>query len=154
MIKNGDVVYFKRARAVLHGGKKKEMEFDGHGYGIFLGHVPDFMPPPPKEIVLSAMGAIGFVSWDDLTELVGKETVEKIIPQWQEKYTKAIDKLAKEAVDSGRLKILGPDGKPIQVKKELVVPKEKKLWPGQCPHCMKIDEGGHVCVDKDVDHPN
>lgn len=113
-ISNGTLVFFKRAKTVVHGGKKKEVEFEGLGYGVFLGHVPPFMPAPPLPIVRAALGGCGYVLLDDVKEFLGEAVMADFLKQWQAKYTKLIDEIAKKAIESGAIKLVGPDGQPIK----------------------------------------
>lgn len=80
MIKNGQIVYFKRAKRTT-ARREPEIEFKGQGFGVFLGHVPPFAQEPQKTDLLRMMGTIGFMSFDDIGEffgpLIGVEAVKK-----------------------------------------------------------------------------
>jgi len=110
----GSVVFFKRAKSIAHGGKKKEFEFAGHGYGVILGLVPPGAPPPPIEIIIANLGAIGYGKLDDIKEFLGDEASELFQSRWQAKYMALIEAVAQKALAEGALKLVGPDGKPVK----------------------------------------
>lgn len=81
----GDVVFFKRARGGLS-ARDRFAEFQGHGFGILLGHVPSDAPVPPLLLVLRQMGSFGFISFDDVIQLMGKEIGDQLALKFAEKY--------------------------------------------------------------------
>lgn len=84
-MKNGQVVYFKQVK-LSTARKAPEFGFQGHGFGVFLGHVPPFQKEPPAEHLLRAMGAIGFVTFDDVAELLGSEQGQLCVKGFEKKY--------------------------------------------------------------------
>lgn len=84
-MKNGDVVFFKRAK---EGSARKapEVQFKGYGFGVMLGHVPPFAKDPPPEHLLRLMGTVGFVSFDDVGEMLGPESGHQLIKKFEDKY--------------------------------------------------------------------
>lgn len=84
-MKNGDVVFFKKAKRGS-GRKMPEVQFKGYGFGVMLGHVPPFAKDPPPEHLLRLMGTIGFISFDDLAEILGDEAAQKAVLAFEDKY--------------------------------------------------------------------
>lgn len=138
MIKNGDVVYFRKAKRETR-KSAPEMQFPkGHGFGVFLGHVPLGLPDVPPLVLLRQMGSIGFISFDDLNEILGEEAVTAIIAKFEDKYYgKAVEteeelKAKEAAIKAEReanpqaeaeppppqkvntLRLVNPQGRPIQ----------------------------------------
>lgn len=85
MFKNGDFVFFKKARRSSN-PRQPEGAFKGHGFGILLGHVPPFAPDPPGEHLLRLMGSVGFLSFDDVGEFFGREMGVECVKKFEEKY--------------------------------------------------------------------
>jgi hypothetical protein len=102
-MKPGEIVFFRKA-------KSKPMtvcpavEFKGHGYGIFLGHVPYAQPEPPPVVYITQLGSIGFISFDDVNEFLGDEAAVKCVQKFEEKY---YEKKAPGPV------LVSEDGKPM-----------------------------------------
>lgn len=84
-MKNGDVVFFKRAKPQSR-GKAQEVHFKGHAFGVLLGHVPPFQKDPPPEHLLRLMGTIGFLSFDDVGEFFGPEIGADAVKKFEDKY--------------------------------------------------------------------
>lgn len=143
-ISNGTVVYFKHAKTTTTGGKKRLFEFQGLGFGIFLGHVPPLFPEPAREIIISAMGQIGYISFDDITEFAGKEMGELLIQKWTDKYTKILAELGKKALESGKIKLVGADGKPVNTGLQVVPEASKGSEP--CTYCGSFAEHKPDCA--------
>ena len=81
----GDVVYFKLAQDSSH-RKSKKITFKGMGYGVFLGHVPPFQKDPPPAHLIRQMGQIGFVTFDDVAQILGDEQAALVVKKFEEKY--------------------------------------------------------------------
>lgn len=86
LMKNGDVVFFKRAKASAH-RKAPEVMFKGHAFGVMLGHVPPFAKNPPAAYVISQLGSIGYISFDDIGEFLGEDVVKQLALKFEAKYT-------------------------------------------------------------------
>ncbi len=125
-MKNGDVVFFKRAKGSAH-RRAPEAMFKGMGFGILLGHVPPFAQNPPAAYVIGQIGSIGYLSFDDVIEFLGDEAGATCVKKFEEKYLPKVDPAQaslpldaappatpdddEEAAPSG---IVGLDGKPIE----------------------------------------
>lgn len=127
-MKPGDIVFFTEAKP-SSARKSPKIGFKGHAFGIMLGHVPPFQKDPPLSHILRLMGTHGFVSFDDVGELLGSEQGALMVTKFEDKYYgKEVDPNqpalplpdpeAKDAQDdpepepeTGR--ILGLNGKPI-----------------------------------------
>lgn len=85
MINSGDVVYFKKAKRFTKRGAP-EATFKGHGFGVFLGH----LPPLKKDVLaidlMKLMGSIGFLTFDDVGEFLGEEVAADVIKKFEDKY--------------------------------------------------------------------
>lgn len=81
----GDVVFFKTAKKES-GPKSYAMTFQGHGFGVFLGHVPKMMPDPDPGQLLRMMGQIGFLTFDDVGTFLGEEMAAKCVKMYEDKY--------------------------------------------------------------------
>jgi len=85
-MKNGDVVYFKKAKHSSKIKDKTEITFKGMGFGVLLGHVPPFQKDPPASHLLKLMGTIGFLTFDDVAEFLGDEMGSKCVKAFEDKY--------------------------------------------------------------------
>lgn len=85
-MKTGDVVFFKKAKNSAH-HKAQEVLFKGHAFGVMLGHVPPFAANPTTALVLAQLGTIGFISFDDIGEFLGPDTVKTLVQKFEEKYS-------------------------------------------------------------------
>ncbi len=81
----GDIVYFRYARKNTN-LKQPVAQFKGHGFGMFMGHVPPGAPEPHPLILIRQMAASGFISFDDVIEFLGKETGDLVVKKCTEKY--------------------------------------------------------------------
>lgn len=82
----GDAVYFKRIKetSLPHG---RYQEFKGcHGFGILLGTVPENQPDPPQIYLNAVMSQLGWVTFDDVKQALGDETLQKVLAFVMEKY--------------------------------------------------------------------
>lgn len=85
-LKAGDVVYVKRLRRSPSEAEKL-IEFPhDHGYAILLGAVPRGFPAVPGIVVLQQMAAIGFISFDDIQEFLGKDALQEVVGKFTAKY--------------------------------------------------------------------
>ncbi len=86
MIKSGDLVYFKRAKKESK-RKSHEFEFKGLGFGVYLGALPPFGKEPDGSQIFRMMGAIGFLTFDDVAEFLGDdEHGATCVKKFEDKY--------------------------------------------------------------------
>lgn len=131
-MKPGDLVFFKRARET---GQRKspEYEFKGYGFGIMLGALHPFQKDPPAAHILRMLGTVGFVSFDDVGELLGAEAGTKLVSLYEDKYygkivdpdavvnvlEKELPELAphqaviEDIIDDARSKLVDLSGRPL-----------------------------------------
>lgn len=84
-MKHGQVVFFKAAK-MSTGRTAPEIGFKGYAFGILLGVVPPFQKDPPMAHILRALGGVGFLSFDDVGELLGPEQGALLVKKYEEKY--------------------------------------------------------------------
>ncbi len=128
MFKIGDIAFFRKAKRDC-GRKTPEGTFKGHGFGLFLGHVPPFAKEPPKVFIHRTLGTLGFLSFDDVTEFISEEAAAECVKKFEDKYygpvvrteaeaQKLLDTAATDLVVPEEKKILGLDGNPFPPVKE------------------------------------
>lgn len=84
-LQKGDCVYFKEAQL----GTRKDsqrVQFKGHGFAMMLGIIPHFGKEPAPEDLFRIMGSIGFVTFDDVAELLGAEQGTLCVAKYEAKY--------------------------------------------------------------------
>lgn len=81
----GDVVFFKAAKK-SNDKKSPSILFHGQGFGVLLGEAPPDVGDPHPLFLVQQMGAIGYVSFDDVGALLGKEHAETLIKMFEQKY--------------------------------------------------------------------
>lgn len=81
----GDLLYFRIAKKESR-RNAKEIKFKGHGFGVFLGHLPMYKPEPQPDDLFRMMGAIGFLTFDDVASFLGEEAAQKCVKAYEEKY--------------------------------------------------------------------
>lgn len=101
-MKPGDAVFFEIAKP-SSSRKAPKIKFQGHGFGILLGHVPPFQKDPPPEHLLRLMGTIGFMSFDDVANFLGDEMAAKCVKAFEDKYygkiePASVEKLVEQGV--------------------------------------------------------
>lgn len=84
-MKPGNVLFFKTAKEGSH-RKAREFNFKGTGFGVFLGHVQPFGKDPSPEVLVNLMGSIGWVTFDDVAELLGTEQGKLLLEKYEDKY--------------------------------------------------------------------
>lgn len=117
-LNHGDAVFFKKVKKASN-RKAPEIGFKGHGFGILLGHVPPFQKDPTSDQLLRHMGAIGFLSFDDVADLLGDDVGAKCLAAFEEKYYgKAAQEAAPEIppIPQEKSPILDSQGKPQPLK--------------------------------------
>lgn len=95
MYKSGEVLFFKQAGRSTR--QKAPMgQFQGHGFGIFLGHVPPLSPEPPSVVLSQILSTIGLLTFDDVGEFLGADAAVECVAKCSGKYF-PVDKAAGEA---------------------------------------------------------
>jgi hypothetical protein len=126
-LKTGDAVFFKRAKESSD-PDAKFIEFQGHGFGVFLGAIPNEIHDPTPQVLFQIMGSIGFCLFDDIVEFLGEEQGRIVLKKHEEKYNPVLTEEEKAAQMKAAFrekqpviaqrptkKIIGLDGKPIEV---------------------------------------
>lgn len=85
MFKPGDVVYFKQASKTTN-PKVPAVRFKGHGLGVVLGGLNPFQQEPNKDDVITLMASIGYISFDQIEEFLGKEVGTQVVGMFEKKY--------------------------------------------------------------------
>ncbi len=139
MFKKGDVAYFKVAS---RSAKKHSpaWKFNGHGFGILLGHVPHFAPDITPGFLMQSMGSIGFVSFDDIGEFFGTEVGADCVKKFEEKYwvKKSETETVNEKTPNNGESMTHADPEPAR--EDAVVPTLSKL----------LDKNGNPMVNHEV----
>jgi hypothetical protein len=123
-MKNGDIVFFQLAKKGSH-RKSPVGKFNGHAYGLLLGHVPLFHKDPPMDQVMRQLGAVGYVRFDDIAEFLSEEQAAIVVQKFTDKYwgkeaeqkAKDVDEAletAKEVAQETPSKILNAFGMPTK----------------------------------------
>lgn len=82
----GDVVFFKKCTK-LPTKRAQEIGFKGgHAFGVMLGVVAPFAPPPTEKILMPLMGHAGYISFDDVGNFLGEEQAKLCIKKFEDKY--------------------------------------------------------------------
>jgi len=84
----GNLVYFKEIQTSSRPKNAVKAKFKGCGYGILLGYIPPFGKDRDLLGLISDLGAIGYVSFDDIAEFVSPEIGAEILKKFEEKYLK------------------------------------------------------------------
>lgn len=122
-LKPGGVVFFNVCKKTTRPGSEP-MVINGHGFGVFLGVVPNLAEEPTKEMLDPIMAGIGWVSFDHVAEFLGEEQIEILLTKFREKYGLE-EVLPGESVEAPppppkmltmpeRPALIGRDGKPIK----------------------------------------
>lgn len=82
---NGDIVFIKEATRAPD-KKETRVQFIGHGMCLLLGHLPPKIPMPPMDYYRILLGGIGFLSFDEVAEFLGKEAMDTCLNAFQKKY--------------------------------------------------------------------
>jgi hypothetical protein len=119
---DGDIVYFKIAQDSMKRSHRR-VSFKGFGWGILLGGVPPFSEDISKEFLIQSLGAKGFVSLDDIGEILGAEQGRKLLEAVEKKYTGNVtpDETVTEELDPEieaakmppKLGLVDPSGRPV-----------------------------------------
>lgn len=86
-IKNGTCVFFKEFQTTAHPRKHSKLRFKYLGFGVLLGNVPPFGKGPTTGDLYRSLGAIGYISFDDVGEFLGAEMGAKCVEEFEKKYT-------------------------------------------------------------------
>ncbi len=119
-MKLGEVVYFKKATRTTKRGAL-ETSFTGHAFGIMVGVVPPSRPEPSKQVLMMALAQMGYMSFDDVGEFLGKEQADLCVKKFEQKYCGISERPATEEaeapVDSGPIPtpsgLVSPTGAPL-----------------------------------------
>lgn len=84
-MKNGTIVFFNKAKSSTK-NTEPASQFKGHGFGILLGHVPTGAREPDIGHVLRVMGTLGFLSFDNVYEFLGKRLGDKVVKKFEAKF--------------------------------------------------------------------
>lgn len=123
----GNAVFFKTSQDSA-GRKAVKVQYKGYGYGIFLGHVPPFQKDPPVLVLRRQMGAIGYLTFDDVADFLGDESAAKCVATFEAKYyapevvTEPANEVPKDPNDGN----LYPPGQ-SEAESKLLKPPIKKL---------------------------
>lgn len=123
---DGDLVFFKRAKKEL-GPTGTFVEFKGHGFGVFLGHIPPDAPEPPLLFLFRKMAQIGFIKFDDVSEFLTPAQAKECVEACERKYFGQISLAEAQAMPPAQtvvsdestkvarrgIGLLGPNGKPL-----------------------------------------
>lgn len=83
-LKPGQVVYFNGCKKNTK--NSEPFIFKGHGFGVFLGVVPHNVREPAREQMDGLLAGIGWVSFENVAELLGEEQFDLLAAKFQEKY--------------------------------------------------------------------
>lgn len=117
-LKSGAIVYFP----VCHKTTKPQAQpyvFQGKGFGVFLGVTPHGFPDMTREMIPAMMAGIGWVSFEDVAELLGEEQLKLLEQKFRDKYeAKPGEEAApaeppKIALPQSAGKLIGLDGAPL-----------------------------------------
>lgn len=122
----GDVVFFKHAKKEL-GPTGTFVEFKGHGFGVFLGHIPQDAPAPPLIYLFRKFSQMGFIKFDDIAEFLSPEQAKECVEACERKYFGKISVEEAQAMPPAPavvtdestkvarrgIGLLGPNGKPL-----------------------------------------
>ena len=77
----GTVVYFKKCKANIDPAVRKtdDYRFGHYGFGVYFGEIPPGNIAPTRMSVFKTFGNLGLISFDDLTEFLGKEKTAEVI---------------------------------------------------------------------------
>lgn len=67
-------------------GKGLTVSFKGHAICLLIGHIEPGAPPPTPLEAASLMGAAGYVSLDDVLEILGRDAQEEMIKELTKRF--------------------------------------------------------------------
>lgn len=117
-VKPGQVVFFPACRKSTR-PNSQTMIFKGNGFGVFMGVVPQGMGEPTKEMLPPLLAGIGWVSFEDVFELLGEEQFKLLETKFREKYEIAAGDEAAKPAEAPKIalpperKLVTPDGSPL-----------------------------------------
>lgn len=85
-LKPGSCVFFKDFQSAGHPKRSDKYRMKNLAFGVLLGVLPPFAKDPTQEQLYMAMGAIGYVSFDDVAEILGVESGQKLLAEYEKKY--------------------------------------------------------------------
>lgn len=84
-LKPGGVVFFPTCKKTAKpNGQVYVMK--GHGYGVFLGVVPMGHPEPTREMMDPLLAGVGWVSFENVIELLGEDQFKILEEKFRAKY--------------------------------------------------------------------
>lgn len=86
-IQNGTCVFFKEFQTTAHPKKHSKFRMKNLAFGVLLGDVPVFGKGPTTGDLYRSLGAIGYISFDDVGEFLGGEMGAKCVEEFEKKYT-------------------------------------------------------------------
>ena len=86
-IQNGTCVFFKEFQTTAHPRKHSKFRMKNLAFGVLLGDVPVFGKGPTTGDLFRSLGAIGYISFDDVGEFLGAEMGAKCVEEFEKKYT-------------------------------------------------------------------
>lgn len=113
----GQVVFYPLCAKTTRPGTSPYV-FQGHGFGVHLGVAGLGQPEPTKYMVPILMAGIGWVSFEEVRELLGEEACNTLMDKFRAKYeakeeeSKPEDKPAIVAPEAPKL--IGLDGQPLK----------------------------------------
>lgn len=84
-LKPGAVVFFPVAKKSTK-ANSEPLVFRGHGFGVFLGVVPQFAVEPTREMMDTLLSGVGWVSFENVFEMLGEEQFRILEQKFRAKY--------------------------------------------------------------------
>lgn len=129
-LKPGSVVFFNGCKKSTKQNSEPFI-FKGHGFGVFLGVVPTNVKEPAREQMDGLLAGIGWVSFENVAELLGEEQFDLLAKKFQEKY--GLEPLPEDEKM--------PENPPAPIAEpELTLPPEKQLLGADGRPMFKADE--------------
>lgn len=84
-LKPGGVVFFNVCKKSTK-PNSTPMVLKGHGFGVFLGIVPQFGVEPTREMMDPLLAGVGWISFEHVAEFLGEEQFKILETKFREKY--------------------------------------------------------------------
>lgn len=82
-LKPGGVVFFPTCKKTTRG---QPIVFRGHGFGVFLGVVPQMAAEPNRYMIDPLMAGVGWISFAHIREFLGDEVFDDLAVKFRAKY--------------------------------------------------------------------
>lgn len=105
--KPGAVVYFKKCLRRPTSKSDWVAAKVGYNFGVLLGSVAPHTPDPTPNIIAKMMSGSGYVSFDDVIEMLGQERFAELLKKMELKYCPQGQALPQAP------KLLDANGKPL-----------------------------------------